>query len=344
MPSVLKVRPTAPSSHTTRGMLHTYKDALPALETTLDATFEALVAHLAKQTNKVILSGVGKSGYIAAKIASSFASTNTPALFLHPTDAAHGDLGLIQPFDTIIILSNSGETEELAPLLDYVKTNSLSLAAFTSQPDSTLAKAAHWPLHLPPAPEICSLGLAPTTSTFLMLALGDILMARVAEEKGLTQATYKGLHPGGALGFKLKQVGDIMRTGEALPCVHTDTLMSEAIVTMTEKQAGCLAVLGPENKLVGIISDGDLRRTMSPNLLKQRAQNIMTKNPVTIGPCMFLEEAIQLMAHKKIHVLFVTNDNQTLSGLITWQDCVSLAPSRTTTLLASPHEITTSGS
>lgn len=332
MSSVLPAHTCTNLYRSARDMLRTYEEALPALNTTLDTIFESLVTHLAGQTGKVVLSGVGKSGHIAAKIASSFASTNTPAFFLHPTDAAHGDLGLIQPSDTVIILSNSGETEELAPLLDYVQTKNLSLAAFTSQPNSTLAKAARWFLRLPKAPEICSLGLAPTTSTFLMLALGDILMTRVAEQKGLTQATYKGLHPAGTLGFKLKNVGDVMRTGRALPCAQTDTPMSEALVIMTEKHAGCLAVLGQDNQLVGIISDGDLRRTMSPTLLEKCAKDIMTKNPITIGPTMLLEEAMQLMARKKIHVLFVAHDGQKLSGLITWQDCMSLIPAHTACL------------
>ena len=304
-------------------MLAMYQQALDSLAPALSEDFDRTLKHLSALKGMLIFSGVGKSGHIARKLSSSFTSTGTPSVFMHPTEAGHGDLGLLRPGDTLFILSNSGETEELAPLIRRAQDLNVPLIALTAGQTSALAKAATYLLSIPKAEEICPLGLAPTTSTFLMLALGDILMSRLALLKDLSEAAYKQFHPSGTLGFKLTTLKDMMRTGSALPVVGTSMIMSDALLVMTQKSVGCLAVIDQDGTLVGIISDGDLRRTMAPDFLTKTTSEVMTKNPITVSKDIRLDEAMNWMSTKKIHVLLVTNTKGALIGLATWHDCTS---------------------
>ena len=309
-------------------MLDVYKQALGDLASHLKGNFDQTLRHLSHLEGTLIFSGVGKSGHIARKLASSFTSTGTSSVFIHPTEASHGDLGLLRPGDTVFVLSNSGETPELAPLIQRTQELAIPIIAITAGMNSSLAKAACYLLTIPQVQEICPLGLAPTTSAFLMLALGDILMSRLAQLKDLTPTAYKKFHPSGTLGFKLTTLRCVMRKGDALPCVSPEMKMSEALLIMTQKGAGCLAIVDDHNTLLGVISDGDLRRTMSLDLLEKKKVDIMTSDPVTVSADMRLDEAIAWMSNKKIHALLVTDPQRKLVGLATWHDCTSFERQR----------------
>ncbi|WP_052545549.1 KpsF/GutQ family sugar-phosphate isomerase [Candidatus Hepatobacter penaei] len=323
MPVLQKTQTVETLPLSEKAMLAVYQRALEELETSFDKAFAHAQAHLATLKGTLILAGVGKSGHIAKKLAASFTSTGTPAVFIHPTEAAHGDLGMIGSADTLFVLSNSGETQELAPVLRHAKHIGAFIISMTAVPQSSLGRAADVVLTIPSAQEICPLGLAPTTSTFLMLTLGDILMSSLAHQKNLSAETYKQFHPGGNLGFKLTSLENIMRTGSFLPLVSPQTPMSEVLLVMTEKQSGCVVIAMPDHTLLGIISDGDLRRAMHPSLLTQKAEEIMTREPITAAPTCFLDEAMTLMSAKKIHALCVTDPHQKILGLATWHDCLS---------------------
>ena len=275
-----------------RRVLNLEADALYQLAENLDETFEKVLDLLMETKGRVIFSGIGKSGHIGNKIASTFSSTGTPAFFVHPSEASHGDLGMITLEDTLIVLSYSGDTAELSDMISYTKRFAISLIAITRNPDSILAKAAQYTLLLPSSPEACPMGLAPTTSTTLMLALGDALAVALLKRKGFSEKDFKKFHPGGRLGKKLLHVSDIMRPYEDLPLVTPDTLMSEALITMTEKGFGCIGVLDTQKKLIGIITDGDLRRHMNPSLLNQTVREIMTTTPQTISASSLAIEAL----------------------------------------------------
>jgi arabinose-5-phosphate isomerase len=313
--------PNRPSS--ALEMLQVYQQALTDLAPTLLGDFDHVLNHLTQLKGTLIFSGVGKSGHIARKLASSFTSTNTPSTFIHPTEAGHGDLGLLRPGDTLFVLSNSGETEELAPLLRRAQELTIPIIGLTAKETSSLAKASTYFLLIPKTKEICPLGLAPTTSTFLMLALGDILMSHLALLKGITPCVYKQYHPSGSLGFKLTTLKDVMRTGAALPVAQSTMAMSDALLIMTQKGVGCLAITQPDGTLEGVISDGDLRRTMAPDFLTKTTADVMTKNPVAIPENMSLDDAVTLMTNQKIHFLLVTDTSHKLIGLATWHDCTS---------------------
>lgn len=306
-----------------RRVLNLEAEALTNLAQSLGDAFKETLDLLMQTKGRVILSGMGKSGHIAHKMASTFSSTGTPAFFVHPSEASHGDLGMITLEDTIMMLSLSGETAELSNMVNYAKRFDIPLIAITCKADSLLSKAARHTLLLPPFSEACPMGLAPTTSTTLMLALGDALAVTLLKRKGFSERDFKNFHPGGRLGQKLLHVFDLMRPYEELPLVSKETLMSEALVIMTEKGFGCIGVLDEKGVLSGIITDGDLRRHMSPTLLSQHAETVMTPSPKTIFSSSFAVEALGLMNRQSITNLFVVEETTgQLVGLLRLHDCL----------------------
>jgi arabinose-5-phosphate isomerase len=306
-----------------RRVLSLEADALYQLAENLDETFEKVLDLLIEAKGRVIFSGIGKSGHIAHKIASTFSSTGTPAFFVHPSEASHGDLGMITLEDTLIVLSYSGDTAELSDMISYAKRFGISLIAITRKPESLIAKAAQYTLLLPSSPEACPMGLAPTTSTTLMLALGDALAVALLKRKGFSEKDFKKFHPGGRLGKKLLHVSDLMRPYDDLPLVTPDILMSDALVEMTEKSFGCIGILDAQKKLIGIITDGDLRRHMNPSLLSQKVKEVMTASPQTILSSSLAVEALGLMNRKAITNLFVLEETTgQLVGLLRLHDCL----------------------
>jgi arabinose-5-phosphate isomerase len=285
-------------------------EALKALSEKLDSGFLKAVALMGACKGRVIVTGMGKSGHIARKIAATLASTGTPAYFVHPSEASHGDLGMIVSDDVVLALSNSGEVSELTDLIDYSRRFSIPLIAMTSKAQSTLGTAADVALILPPMPEVCPMGLAPTTSTTMMIALGDALAVVLMEIKGFTVEDFRNFHPGGKLGKKLLRVRDIMHEGDNMPLVAESDAMSHVLLVMTQKSLGCAGILDASGKLVGIITDGDLRRHMNDNLTARKAAEIMTKAPTTVAPSILAAEAIKLMNDKKRTQLFVVENDK----------------------------------
>jgi arabinose-5-phosphate isomerase len=278
-----------------------------AMQGELGTNFSRAVAILAGAKGRVIISGIGKSGHVGQKIAATFASTGTPAFFVHPSEASHGDLGMITPNDVIVALSWSGESVELGNLITYSRRFKVPLIALTSRQDSTLGKHADVPLILPRAKEACPHGLAPTTSTTMQLALGDCLAIALLEAKGFTAHDFKVFHPGGSLGAQLKHASDLMHKGEMLPIAHEDQPMSEALVIMTAKAFGCLGVVDAKGRLAGIITDGDLRRKMRSDLLTARTGDVMTKKPKTVAPTALASAVLEMLNASRITALFVVD-------------------------------------
>lgn len=281
----------------------------------LGKAFVEAVDLIGKTRGRVILSGVGKSGHIGNKIAATLASTGTPAQFVHATEASHGDLGMITRDDLIIVLSHSGETAELKDLLIYSKRFKVRLVAITSNADSTLGKAADVALCMPAAEEACPRGLAPTTSTTMQLALGDAIAIALLEEKGFSADDFHQFHPGGKLGAALSRVADLMHAGDTLPLVGPGTAMSDALIVMSEKSFGCVGVVGDDGRLSGVVTDGDLRRKMSRDLLVQTVDEVMTKNPKTIAPDKLASAALVQLNTSGITSLFVV-ENGAPVGLV----------------------------
>ena len=306
-----------------RRTLATEIDGLQALSAALGKGFEQAVNVLSEISGRVIVSGMGKSGHIGAKIVATMASTGTPAQFVHPGEASHGDLGMITISDAILALSWSGETAELTNLIDYAKRFSIPLVALTSDADSLLGRQADICITLPKSAEACPNGLAPTTSTTMQLALGDALAVALLEKRKFTPADFRNFHPGGKLGAGLILVQDFMFTGDELPLVPLGTRMDEALIVMTKKGLGCLGVQTPKGKLAGVISDGDLRRHMSSELLTQVVEDIMTPTPVTIPANVVSGEALQIMNDRKIQCLFVC-ENDTPVGLVRILDLLQI--------------------
>jgi len=287
------------------------REGLDALRATLNQQlrepFRRAVAILAGARGRVIVTGIGKSGHVGQKVAATFASTGTPAFFVHPSEASHGDLGMIMRDDAIVAISWSGESVELGNILTYSRRFKVPLIAITSRSDSALGKQSDVVLEMPRAKEACPHGLAPTTSTTMQLAMGDCLAIALLEAKGFTAHDFSVFHPGGSLGANLKFVADIMHTGDRLPLVGEDRIMSEALVTMTQKSFGCLGVVDGKGRLVGMITDGDLRRHMGPELLKARVCDIMTKKPNTLSPDTLASAALQEINSLKRTQMFVVD-------------------------------------
>ena len=283
-----------------------------------------IVNLIANNKGKIIISGIGKSGYIGKKIASSFSSTGSTAIFLHPSEASHGDLGIIQKQDIVILISNSGNTQELKDILDYCTNNNITSIGITSGKNSLLVKNSNYIIYLPKTKEISSLG-APTTSALLTLAIGDALMVCVHEKKLFKKSDYKHLHPGGSIGSKLQTVGNIMHKGNRLPIVTKRTLISDVILKITEKGSGIAIILGEDSKIVeGIVTDGDLRRNMGSNLLSLYAEEVMTKTVQTIREETLIEEALDIMNNKSITSLIIVNPKKELLGFVHIHDVLRI--------------------
>lgn len=284
--------------------------AINELKNLLDENLTKALDLIQSTKGRVILSGMGKSGHIARKIAASFASTGTPSFFMHPAEASHGDLGMVTPDDVIIAISNSGESRELIDILNYSKRFGIKLIAITKNPDSSLGKAGNIVLKLPTSKEACPLGLAPTSSTTATLVLGDILTVAMIERKSFSKAQFNQRHPGGKLGSILQQVKDLMHTGNEMPLLSENATINEIILEMTSKRLGCVGFTNNSGEFVGMFTDGDLRRYIEKDLKNAKASDIMTKNPIVAKKEMYASEAIKIMNERKITNLFVIEDNK----------------------------------
>ena len=292
----------------------------------LAAALETAVSRIAASEGRVIVSGMGKSGHIGRKIAATLASTGTPAYFVHPGEASHGDLGMIRRSDILLLLSWSGETAELADIITYSRRFSIQLVAITSNADSALGREADICLQLPSAEEACPNGLAPTTSTTMQLALGDVLAIALLEAKGFTAHEFRQFHPGGKLGARLSFVRDIMHKGDEIPLVATGSAMREAIIEMSGKRFGCVGIVDGNGRLSGIITDGDLRRRMekSGDFINEPVDAIMTTKPITISPDLMAAEALALLNDKRRSVLLVVDEAQRPVGVVHLHDLLHL--------------------
>ncbi|AGT10048.1 KpsF/GutQ family sugar-phosphate isomerase [Paracoccus aminophilus] len=292
---------------TARRVIRTEADGLAALIDSLDDSFSAAVETILAARGRVIVSGMGKSGHIGRKLAATLASTGTPAQFVHPAEASHGDLGMVTQDDVALVLSNSGETPEIADIVAHTRRFSIPLIGVASRPESTLLRQSDVALVLPRAPEACGEGIVPTTSTTMTLALGDALAIALMEHRQFTPEHFRTFHPGGKLGARLSKVGDLMH--QEIPLVREDAPMSEALLTISQKGFGVTGVTDEAGALTGIITDGDLRRHMD-GLLSRNAAEVMTRDPRTIGPEALAETALAQMQARKITSLFAVAEGK----------------------------------
>ena len=299
---------------TARRVLRIEAAALEQLASELPDDFSAVVDAILQTAGRVIVSGVGKSGHIGNKIAATLASTGTPASFVHATEASHGDLGMVTAADFCLLISNSGETAELRDIVAHTRRFSIPMAAISSKPDSTLMRAADYKLGLPNAPEACHIGMAPTTSTTLTLALGDALAVALMERRNFRPDDFRVFHPGGKLGAQMATVAQLMHSGDELPVVDANMPMQDALITMTAKGFGIAAVCR-DGRLTGVISDGDLRRHMH-HLMEKQAGDIASENPVTVSADQFAAEALNIMNTRKISVLMVVDAENMPIGIL----------------------------
>ena len=308
---------------TARRVIATETDALRQLGASLDGTFDKAVETMLSAKGRIIVSGMGKSGHIARKIAATLASTGTPAHFVHPAEASHGDLGMMAQGDVALVLSNSGETPELADVIAYTRRFNIPMIGVASRPNSTLIKQSDVGLILPPAEEACGAGIVPTSSTTMTLALGDALAVALMEHRRFTPEHFREFHPGGKLGAQLSRVNDLMHKGDALPLVAENTSMTDALLEISQKGFGVVGVTNASGALTGIITDGDLRRHMD-GLLDHTARQVMTQAPKTIAPDALAEEAVALMNAGKITCVFVLDPqgDGTPLGLLHIHDCL----------------------
>jgi len=295
---------------------------LEALAAELGAAFAEAVETLASIAGRVTVTGMGKSGHVARKMASTLASTGTSAQFVHPAEASHGDLGMIVAGDAVVALSNSGDTSDLAHILEHARRFRLPIIAITSGAKSALAEAADVTLLLPAAAEACPMGLAPTTSSTMMMVLGDALAVALLERKGFSADDFQRLHPGGQLGRRLLKVTDIMHEGPAVPLVTGETAMTEAILTMTAKSFGCVGITDRDGRLAGVVTDGDLRRHMGDRLLRSTVTQVMSPRPKTIRPQALAAEALAVMNEHTITSLFVVDGKGKPLGILHIHDCL----------------------
>ena len=304
-------------------VLQTEADALETLKNDLPNDFSDLVKLILNLNGRVIVSGVGKSGHIGNKIAATLASTGTPAYFVHATEASHGDLGMITEKDLCLLISNSGETSEIFDIVAHARRFSIPVATISSNTESTLVKAADFKLCLPVVEEACPIGMAPTTSTTMMLALGDALAVALMEAKNFNTENFKVLHPGGKLGAKLMMVSQVMHKSDALPLVETQTSMKETLLTMSSRGFGIAAVVNEKDFLVGVITDGDLRRHIN-DLMSKTAGEIASLSPITVVRETFVVDALKLMQENKITVLIVTSAENKPVGILHIQDLLKV--------------------
>ncbi len=297
--------------------------SIKTLSTTFNDNFFKAVEAIHYTKGRVIVTGVGKSAHIGNKISATLASTGTPSYFIHATEASHGDLGSIQNNDCVIAISNSGETSELKNIIHFVKRFNITLISITSNAKSSLHKNASYGILYKKPIEACPLNLAPTTSTTMSLIIGDCIAIALLELKGFKSSNFKNLHPGGNLGKDLKYIGEIMHSKKSIPISKVDDKMSKALITMTKKSFGCIGVIDKNQKIVGIITDGDLRRKMNSEFLNKRTSDIMTKNPTLVNKNMLVVEALNLMNKKKITSLFVCENKKPI-GIIHIHDLLRL--------------------
>ncbi|MHA6288808.1 KpsF/GutQ family sugar-phosphate isomerase [Maricaulis sp. CAU 1757] len=314
--------PVFDTAASARRVIATERDGLDQLAASIGEDFVAAVECVRAMKGRLICAGIGKSGHVARKIAATLASTGTPAYYVHPTEASHGDLGMIGAGDAVLALSKSGETKELGDLIAYCRRFGVPLISMTGAADSTLSRAANFPLVIPDAPEACGETRAPTTSTTLMMALGDALAVALLEGRGFTASDFKTFHPGGALGAALATVGDIMHTGDAVPTIGLDAPMSEVLIEMTTKSFGCAGVSDDAGKLAGVITDGDLRRHMGADLVDQKARDVMTADPKTAHAGLLAADALRLMTAGEIKImqLFVVDETKRPVGILHLHD------------------------
>jgi arabinose-5-phosphate isomerase len=310
-------------------VLETEIEGLQKLSESIDENFTAAITaiHEMKNTDhagRLIVAGIGKSGHIARKIAATMASTGTPAYYVHPGEASHGDLGMITKSDVVLMFSNSGENSELSDLIHYTRRYGITLVAVTSNPKSTLAKYSDILLALPKVPEACPNGLAPTTSTTMMLALGDALSVALLNRMGLTKEQYKIFHPGGKLGQRLMKVSELMIPLKDMPLLDSKSKMDKAILVLSEKNLGAVVVMDANKNLAGIITDGDLKRHMSPDLMKKPVAEVMTISPRSIASDALAVEALDIMTKTRGRYLtsLLVMDSEKLVGMIRLQDCL----------------------
>lgn len=291
-------------------------EALGRLADQMGEPFVQAVSILLSCKGRVIVSGMGKSGHIGRKIAATMASTGTPAHFVHPGEASHGDMGMILSGDVVIAISNSGEATELSDLIHYTRRFSIPLIAITSRAESMLATAADCVLLLAKEPEVGALGLAPTTSTTMTLAMGDALAVAALESKGFTAEDFRNFHPGGKLGKGLMRVEALMHAADELPIARPDDMMYHAIVVMTEKRFGCAGIVDDSGALIGIVTDGDLRRHMDDGLMRKMAGDVMTHNPMTITPRLLAGEALKILNETQRTQVFVVDEQKKPIGIL----------------------------
>ena len=303
-----------PIVRSARRVLQTEANAILEMVEALPKDFAEVVELILKTEGRVIISGVGKSGHIGRKISATLASTGTPSYFVHAAEASHGDLGMITSQDICLLISNSGETNELRDILLHTRRFNIPMIAISSNMGSTLMQSADFKLNLPNLPEACAIGMAPTTSTTLTLALGDAIAVAVMEQRGFGSEDFLKNHPGGKLGAQLSRVADLMHKGEKVPTVEADTPMSDVLLSMTSKGFGITGVL-KGGILIGVISDGDLRRHMG-NLMEKTAGEIATLDPVTITPELFAAKALALLNEKKISALMVVDEAKRPVGIV----------------------------
>ncbi|MBO5038757.1 MAG: KpsF/GutQ family sugar-phosphate isomerase [Alphaproteobacteria bacterium] len=298
-------------------------ETLEILKNSFDETLSQALDLLQNAKGRIIVTGMGKSGHIARKMAATFASTGTVSFFVHPAEASHGDLGMIADDDVIIAISYSGESKELSDILMYAKRHNIPLIAITKNPESALGKNSSLVLKLPDNGEACPLGLAPTSSTTATIVLGDVLAVDLMERRGFSAADFRQRHPGGKLGAILCKVADIMHKDKEIPLLKETADMQEALLVMSEKMLGCVGIVDDNGCLTGIITDGDLRRWMSPNLITEKVVNVMTKNPKVIGPEALIVDAVNMMNNtgRGITNLFVV-ENKKPVGVIHIHDCL----------------------
>ncbi len=319
---------TSKFQDTARRVIRIEADALALLGASLNDEFDRAVELILNVKGRVVVCGMGKSGHIARKMAATFASTGTPAQFVHPAEASHGDLGMLTKDDVVLVLSNSGETPELVDVVAYTRRFAIPLIGVAGRPSSSLLMQSDVALVLPPAEEACGSGIVPTTSTTMTLALGDALAVALMEHRVFTPADFREFHPGGKLGAHLSKVRDIMHTGDALPVVSTHTKMSDTLIEISQKGFGVVSVTNPDGSLAGVITDGDLRRKMD-GLLDMTAGEVMSENPTTIGPDSLAEEALAIMNQRKtgqITCLFVVDPDgpRKTMGVLHIHDCLRI--------------------
>lgn len=294
-------------------------DALKQLANGLDAAFDEAADCLLHISGRIAVTGMGKSGHIARKVAATLSSTGSPAFFIHPAEASHGDLGMLAKGDAVLVFSNSGETLELVDIIEYAARHRLPLVAVTQRRESTLGRHADYVLLLPRIPEACPIGCAPTTSTTMQLALGDALALALLQARGFRPEDFRQFHPGGRLGKKLRLLREIMHRGDALPLARPDTSMGDVIYILSSKGFGAVGIVEDDRHLVGFISDGDLRRHMSPDLLQKTARDIMSPHPFSLSPDCLVERAIALLSEHKITSSFVVEEEK-VTGFIHMHD------------------------